>query len=115
MSNITEVEHPYYMREGCYYKAGNLEHYDTWKEYFNDWKDSDDDMNLLWRFDFKIDEESKEISLDIFYIMQRKAYTYSCHIKKIEEKELKEIEKFLKTKAKKIIDIWAPFLELRGK
>jgi hypothetical protein len=116
---LSQYDHPYYMSEGCFFEAGCLQHYESWQDYLHEWSDVDDDMNLLWRWDFIPSDESKEgerigpFRLDLFYIMQRKGYTYSCHIKEVKPEEEAEIRDYLRKKSKKIAEIWAPFLETK--
>lgn len=98
---LWDHEHPYYMNEGCFYESGNLRYYKSWKEFIYDWGKNDIDYNRVHRWDFN--EKRTEISF--YYVMQRKAYTYSCHVK-ITEKDHDAIREFLKPHAELNKKLW---------
>jgi hypothetical protein len=81
MKHLWEVKHPYYCNEGNYYAPGMEQPYTehaSWQDFLDDEGDSDLDMNLLFRWDWRKadpDEENwgnKEDVLLLFYMGQRK-------------------------------------------
>lgn len=79
--HLWEIDHPYYCNEGNYFARGTDQphaQYDSWAQFFGDEGDSDKDMNLLFRWDWrKADTEEnhwgnqKDVLL-LFWMGQRK-------------------------------------------
>jgi hypothetical protein len=85
MTHLWEINHPYYCNEGNYFASESVEsEYDSWAGFFEEEGDSDFDMNLVFRWDWRKadpDEEhwgNKTDVLLIFWMGQRKGlYRYS--------------------------------------
>lgn len=110
---LQATEHSYYCSESNHY-VGNQHgenfgrcEYDTWADFQEEWLDSDGvsidmDYNLCFRYDIKqrrnldIDEPIAEFELWLFFMLQRKGIYRPVWIKHIEEKNMPEIEGFLK-------------------
>lgn len=121
-AHLWEVDHPYYMQQGCFYSADHHHEYESFAEFFEEWKTYDDDMNLVFRWDWEAhqpyDEETfkgceetdhSECTdvLSIFFVMQRKAYTVSCAVK-VDQDDEGAVLKYLTPKARKIATLWEP-------
>lgn len=89
--HLWEIDHPYYCSESNYFKPGNsgtetVSHYKSWGDFFEDYKEADLDMNLLFRFDWEGENADGEKldylkdpyyrsgKLKLFFFMQRKGY-----------------------------------------
>lgn len=113
--HLWEVDHPYYMTEGCFYKNGHHHTYDSFADFLAEWEDYDDDMNLVFRWDWKRpileDFEPGEAplgdTLSVYFIMQRKGFPTSCDIA-ITEADEPAVLKYLTPKARKIAQLWEP-------
>lgn len=54
-SHLWEIHHPYYCAEGNYYKPLSECHdeYDSWAQFYDERGTMDDDLNLVFRWDWK--------------------------------------------------------------
>jgi hypothetical protein len=122
--HLWEVDHPYYATEGNYRCPGTRWdevhfEFDTWQEFYEEWGDSDPDMNLVYRWDWKVydpadyspedDEEVPAPELLVFFVMQRKADHRSAAVK-IREEDEPAVRAWLTERARTIAAIWAPIL-----
>lgn len=132
MKRLWEVKHPYYCSDSNYYVGGApqridtfgfhrdfqpFDHfeYDSW-DAFEEWKDSDMDYNLVFRWDWKIadpddydeDEEVPQEIFSIYVMMQRKGrfVILSFPAKREEEPEIRE---WLKPRWEHMKLLWEPF------
>lgn len=122
--HLWEAQHPYYMTDGCYYAPSRDHHFefDSWTEFLEEREAVDDDMNLVFRWDWQrhtvtdiwsrgyCEEPSHEECSDImhvFFVMQRKAFTTSCAVRVTEDDE-PAVLKYLTPKARKIAQLWEP-------
>jgi hypothetical protein len=72
---LWEVEHPYYCSPQSYTENGTDESFDSWREFFDEYGDSDFDMNLVFRFDWKSadpDDGRDTDVLEVFFMQQRR-------------------------------------------
>jgi len=87
---LWEIDHPYYCNQGNYYSNECHDHHKTWADFEAAYRDSDFDMNLVFRFDWELHDENgyqrapgpdpyyREGKLLIFWMGQRKGlYRYS--------------------------------------
>lgn len=120
MPHLWEVDHPYYCMEGNYFVPGTRwdevhNSYDSWAEFYAEWGDTDHDMNLVFRWDWKRDdgeyleegEEPEPDKLQVFWVLQRKAILRSteCVVTEADEPAVRE---WLTGRAKTIAAIWTP-------
>ncbi|RKT33641.1 hypothetical protein DEU34_2244 [Microbacterium sp. AG1240] len=140
-THLWEHDHPYYCSEGNYFKTGMHTVYESWVDFaqpsegrsFNDeWNllyDFDDDLNLLWRWDWKkadpenywrkpgdpndetaqYVEDQKVDRLELFFMLQRKAYNISVEVK-VTEADEPAVREWLIKKASHMRLLWAPLL-----
>lgn len=119
MSHLWEIDHPYYCQEGNYFKNGQHLTYDSWAAFQEEWGSLDDDLNLVFRWDWKrddpadFDEEDDEQPgpdrLYVYWVLQRKAILRSteCTVTEADEPAVRE---WLARKAARLRLIWAPLL-----
>lgn len=117
---LWEIDHPYYCTEGNYFVAGTRwdevhSEYDSWADFISEWGDTDPDMNLVFRWDWKRpdpddydeDEEVPGDRLFVYWVLQRKAILRSteCAVTEADEPAVRE---WLAERAKTIAAIWEP-------
>lgn len=112
MSKLFETDHPYYCQEGCYFSTECHNTYGSWSDFLEEWGESDEDMNLVFRWDWRtaesgwIDSGSGDV-LMIYFVMQRKAFTISCQISVCRDQE-PEIRQWLEKRAERLGRLWEP-------
>lgn len=120
---LKETKHSYYCSENNYRANGNENHgrreYDTWEEFCEEWlgkdKSIDDDYNHCFRYDIlqkrhrETDELVEGYRLWLFFILQRKGNYVPVLIKTITEKDMIDIETFLKERWEYLIGQWSEF------
>ena len=125
---LQATTHSYYCSESNHYigtqhgeNFGRCE-YDTWADFQEEWLDSgsvslDIDRNLCFRFDInqkrnpETDESVEEFELWLFFMLQRKGIYRPVWIRHIEEKDMSDIEIFLKKQWKYIQHQWKELIE----
>ena len=45
------IDHDYYASDSNYYSNDATGHYNTWADFYEEFKDADIDMNLVYRWD----------------------------------------------------------------
>lgn len=121
MNKITKIaqlaiNHDYYCSDSNYYSNDPYEKFETFADYFEEFKDSDVDMNLVFRFDIAKNEKDDErddvekwdFYMHIFRIAQRK-WIFACSfIKKVTDEDVENILKYLEPHKEKLESIWKP-------
>jgi hypothetical protein len=113
--HLWEVHHPYYCADSNYYAPGMeqpVERYDSWPHFLEAEGDSDFDMNLLFRFDWKKADEDNEQSHDIlwlFWMGQRKGLYRWSEVSITDDDELSVME-WLRKRFDHIKLLWEPFV-----
>src|SRR5262245_59830993 len=116
MSELWEGKHPYYCNDGNYYAPGNDQpvcRYESWKDFFQSEGDSDPDMNLLFRWDWReADPEGNEWgnerdTLMLFWMGQRKGL-YRWTEVTVEKADAPAVRDWLKTRWQHLATLWAP-------
>ncbi len=109
--HLWDYDHPYYMCEGNYYKAGEHTDYHSFDDFLEAWSGMDIDLNRVHRFDW-IEAESPEHkgqgTLSIYFVLQRKARLMSCDIEVTASDEPKVIE-YLRPHYEREAALWQPF------
>lgn len=118
MKHIWEVKHPYYCNEGNYFTSSRDVHdnYKSWPEFEREYQDSDFDLNLVFRFDWRESEESpfngdehyRNGELLIFWMGQRKGIYRWSSIEVCRADEPSVLE-FLKPRWEHLKKLWEPF------
>lgn len=126
--HLWEIDHPYYCSEGSYWVPGTRWHevhaeYDSWADFIDEWGSNDPDLNLLFRWDWQRSdpddykyerEENPDFEMpgdtvDLFYMMQRKARNMSIQVK-VTESDEPAVREFLTGRAEHMRKIWEPLL-----
>lgn len=118
--HLWEIDHPYYGPEG------HLSQYKSWNDFLEDWKDNDDDMNFLIRWDWNgmtLDENFDDIpivpkddnyrayTLKLFYVLPRKSMFINCEVEVCRNDE-PDVIKFLEEKFKYVKLLWKGISDL---
>jgi hypothetical protein len=118
MQHLWEAKHPYYCNEGNYFNNGCGDEFKTWAQFHEAYADSDMDMNLVFRFDwregedwgagaFNGDANYRNGKLLIFWMGQRKGLYRWSEIQVCRADEPVVIE-FLKPRWEHMRELWAP-------
>ena len=102
------VDHDYYCSDNNYYNNDGSLKYDTFNDFYSEFKDADIDMNLVFRWDLNQIEETKEYYLEIFQMKQRKGIFTPIHIELFEEKDIPLFLEYMKPHIDKLKSIWTP-------
>lgn len=112
--SLFEADHPYYCNEGNYYSNDCHHDYDSWGAFIEEFGDSDPDMNLVFRWDWRDGEYETPASdhkgmeyLYIYFVGQRKAALWSCRVA-VRREEEPDIRAWLTERHKTIQAIWEP-------
>lgn len=116
-TKLWEVEHPYYCNEGNYSYNGAGTTYSSWSDFVDEWGDSDFDMNLMFRWDWREGYEEKSNyngddyyrngTLLIFWMGQRKGHYQWSEISVCRADE-PEVRKLLIPRMKHLMSLWEP-------
>lgn len=109
--HLWEAEHPYYCNLSNYTCNDVGQKFKSFDEFLEEWKDSDLDYNLLFRWDWHdSNNPENEIvgdELQIFWLLQRKGHYIFSIIKVTKEDEPKVVE-FLKPHWEYMRELWEP-------
>jgi hypothetical protein len=89
------VEHDYYCSTSNYDNHASEEQWETWSDFYEEYKDEDIDRNLVFRWDIQVNEETGKYYMKVFMIRQRQGQFAPHYIKQVDEKDLKTIKEFL--------------------
>ena len=109
------VEHDYYCSDSAYHNLGFQTDYKKFKDFYDEMGNSDDDMNLVFRFDIKtrdeneIEGETSKYFMEIFMVHQRKGRFVPFFIENVYETDFELMKEYLQRKYHKIQQIWSPF------
>ena len=126
--HLWEYDHPYYCNEGNYLASpvrdaelNCWQEYESWQDFYDDWGDTDPDLNLLFRWDWKAwhlewpedypDEEGRteQHQLLLYFMLQRKAFNKSIYVTLTADDE-PAVRKWLTQRARTMAAIWSPLL-----
>lgn len=112
MAHLWEPEHPYYCNEGNYYTAQDVgETYDSWESFLEGFGDSDLDLNLVFRWDWKRadpEEEREHDTLLVFNMQQRKGKFCYAEVSNIREEDEPSVRLWLQARLDHLLRLWAP-------
>jgi len=109
------AEHDYYCSDSSWFNLGFDTNYKTFKDFHAEMGQSDDDMNLVFRFDIKereqneIENETSKYYMEIFMVHQRKGRFVPFFIENVFEEDFELLKQYLEKKYLKIQQIWSPF------
>lgn len=117
--HLWDVDHPFHATEGNFHATGYNNEFDTWAEFMEDMGNLDLDMNLVYRWDWnRVDPDDYDgvtyfmpetDTLQLFYIMQRKACPLSAAVQVTRDQE-DEIRAWLTVRAEHLRSVWEPLL-----
>lgn len=111
MTNLWEVDHPYYAAEGNFYKNGLHSVFSSWGEFTREaFYGGDRDLNLVYRWDWHkpgFHEWDGSEALHVFFILPRKAICCSVEIS-VTEEDQDAVRSWLTECAQTVGAIWAP-------
>jgi hypothetical protein len=121
-THLWDTNHPYYCEHGNYFVGRERWHevheeFDSWADFYGAWGNSDEDMNLVFRWDWNVpdpadyedEDEMPTQTLNVYWVLQRKAILRSttCIVTPDDEPAVRA---WLTERAKTIRAIWAPIL-----
>lgn len=126
MTHLWEVDHPYYCEESNYFAAGDrqpISEYPSWAAFGDEDTNSDMDLNLLFRWDWKpteyvdnedlpafhakYDDNYRAYNLYLFWMGQRKGL-YRCSIVQVCRADERAVIEFLQPRLNRLISLWVP-------
>lgn len=115
--HIWDPKHPYYCNEGNYHSNDWTFRFPSWADFREDWGDADEDYNLVFRWDWRVNTGDDELpteagkrgdgELQICYVLQRKGCYATCFVKVRGEDEA-EVRAWLAAKWEHMKRIWSP-------
>lgn len=110
--HLWEVNHEYYGADGR-----EVEEFETWADFLDEWGDMDEDLNFLYRWDwtFTAPEDMKYLEegeysgdlMKLFYVLPCKDRLMSAYVK-VDRSDEGVIREWLKPKAEYMTKMWAP-------
>ena len=106
MKKLYEFEHPYYCSTNNYFNHECTWEYSSWKEFYEEHKNDDIDLNLIFRWDWHVaDEEDESDTLQLSAVRQRKGI-FGCYLIDVNKEDEPKVKAFLKPYAEKIQGFW---------
>ena len=102
------LDHDYYASDNNYYSNDAGQKWNTFQDFYDEYHDADIDMNLIYRWDIKKDDE-ENLCMKIFIIHQRKGIYAPHFIESVSESDFENIQKLLQPHLDKLARIWLPF------
>jgi len=102
------IEHSYYCEECNYYKNDTTEKYDTWQDFLEEYGDADLDMNMIFRWDIILDEDTNKYIMKLFFMQQRRGKYYCCIINDVTNEDENSIRTFLSKYWEYMKELWKP-------
>lgn len=103
------VDHDYYCSSSNYHSNDCSITFDTFAEFYDEFKDADVDMNLVFRWDLHKKEDGSGYYLEIFQMRQRKGLFIPIRIDDFQENDTLLLEKYLRPHIETLQNIWRPF------
>nr|WP_315212279.1 hypothetical protein [uncultured Flavobacterium sp.] len=101
-------DHDYYASNSNYYSNEASTKWNSFDDFYSEYINADIDMNLIYRWDIKKDDE-ENLYMEIFIIKQRKGIYAPQFIKNVSEKDFDKIRELLQPHLDKLANIWLPF------
>ncbi len=114
MTHLWEHKHPYYTSESNFYSNDCIHYHDSWEDFIDEWGDSDEDYNCLFRWDWKerdpvdydsVDEIPEGDLLQLTFILQRKGI-YLVNFVNVTKDDEDAVRAYLETKWDYMQRIW---------
>lgn len=117
MKHLWEHDHPYYCTEGCYYRSGPDVHDQepSWSSFMESWGDSDENYNMLMRWDWCVGEEhgigKDQHELRLYFFQQRHAKPHSVYVA-VTPADEDAVRAWLATRWEHTKRLWAPLSDV---
>jgi len=115
--HLWEIEHPYYCEESNFYASLNSQpskRYGSWAEFYRDKGESDPDMNLLFRWDWRLADpeclkwHNKKEELVLYWMGQRRGL-YNWSYVEVTAADEPVVTEWLKARFEHLKKLWEPF------
>ncbi len=106
------VDHDYYASDNNYYSNDASGNYENWNDFYEEFKDADIDMNLVFRWDVTRKEEEEGYFMQVIIIAQRKGIYMPIQIEDVKDEDVEQIKEFMKPHFEKLVSIWNPLNKL---
>lgn len=123
MPHLWEVDHPYYCSESNFYSNDCHFEYKSFQDYINTMGLYDLDLNLIFRWDWKrndeetyppnpdydstIDDNYRGYTLSLFFVMQRKG-VFAAHEVQVCRADEPAVIEYLRPRLAKLQEMWEP-------
>lgn len=101
-------EHDYYCSENNYYSNDASKEWGNFQAFYDEYKNADIDMNLIFRWDIK-EKDNGMFYMQVFIMHQRKGIYAPHYIDNVVEDDFENIKSLLQPHLDKIIKNWIPF------
>ena len=108
MLELKNTEHEYYCSDENFLKGDTLQTFCSWVDFEETMFFQDEDLNLLFRYDisdFKHEGFSNIKTLNLYFVLQRKAYFVPVRVY-IKQEDMGEVNKFLKLRWQHMNKLW---------
>jgi hypothetical protein len=121
-TKLWDVDHPYYCNESNHFALGwNIQH-GSWADFIEGMGESDRDLNLLFRWDWKryAEDDGPDLEpgdsgdgrtvrheLQTFWVMQRKGI-FCCHEIEVTEEDEPAVRGWLEGRLVHLLRLWEP-------
>lgn len=103
---LFEIEHRYYCSDNNYFSNECTWEYSSWGEFYEEHKDADIDLNLIFRWDwFEPEEDRKSDLLQLSVIRQRKGI-FGNYLITVDKEDEPKIKEFLKPYESYMKHLW---------
>lgn len=106
MKHLWEVDHAYYCNDANYYSNDASTEYDSWYDFIAEWGQSDLNYNLLFRWDWKKDDDGSYLHL--YWMLQRKGHFTPCIVRGMRDEDEASVIEFLKPRLEHLKKLWEP-------
>ena len=106
------IDHEYYCSDSNYYSNDASLSYETFKEFLDEFEDRDVDLNLVFRWDLKLNDYDNEYGgyyMEIFQMQQRKGIFTPIMITDFTEDDISSFIEYITPHLDKLKNIWEPF------
>jgi len=107
IKRIIRKKHPYYCSDSNYYSNEASSNFESMTDFLDSFEDCDVDMNLVFRWDIRKNDDDDMYYAEIFMMLQRKGIFKPIMIDSVLESEVERFEKYL-MKHKKVLNmLWS--------
>lgn len=101
-------DHDYYCSESNYYSNDAGQKWENFQDFYDEYKDADVDMNLIFRWDINKRDDGM-LYMEVFIIHQSKGIFAPHFIENVGENDFESIKTLLQPHLDKLSKNWLPF------